>query len=113
MPIYHKLGKIPSKRHTQFEKPGGGLYYEQLFGTIGFDGMASLLYHVHRPTMVSEIGTPLDVTPNIVEPKNITARKLISFDVPPQKDYLESRVPLLVNNDIIIGVAAPQGRLFF
>ena len=49
MPIYHKLGKIPSKRHTIFEKPGGGLYYEQLFGTIGFDGMSSLLYHLHRP----------------------------------------------------------------
>ena len=44
MPIYHKLGKIPQKRHTQFEKPDGSLYYEQLFGTIGFDGMSSLAY---------------------------------------------------------------------
>ncbi|MFY7910672.1 MAG: homogentisate 1,2-dioxygenase, partial [Emticicia sp.] len=52
MPIYHKLGKIPAKRHIQFEKPDGGLYYEQLFGTIGFDGMASLMYHIHRPTQV-------------------------------------------------------------
>jgi len=111
MPIYHKLGEIPQKRHTQFEKPDGGLYYEQVFGTIGFDGMASLLYHVHRPTMVSDIGKPLDVTPKVVEPKNIKARKLISFDVPPQKDYLASRVPLLVNNDIIIGVAAPQASV--
>lgn len=30
MPIYHKLGSIPPKRHTIFEKPGGGIYYEQL-----------------------------------------------------------------------------------
>ena len=36
MPFYHKLGNIPHKRHTQFEKPGGGFYYEQLFGTEGF-----------------------------------------------------------------------------
>ena len=40
MPIYHKLGKIPDKRHTQFRKPDGSLYAEQLFGTIGFDGMS-------------------------------------------------------------------------
>ena len=50
MPIYHKLGIIPSKRHTIFEKPGGGFYYEQLFGTEGFNGHSSLLYQVHRPT---------------------------------------------------------------
>ncbi|MDG1981281.1 MAG: homogentisate 1,2-dioxygenase, partial [Flavobacteriaceae bacterium] len=41
MPFYHKLGKIPPKRHTQFRKEDGSLYYEQLFGTIGFDGMST------------------------------------------------------------------------
>ena len=55
MPRYHKLGKIPKKRHTTFSKEGGGFHYEELFGTIGFDGMASLLYHLHRPTQVKEI----------------------------------------------------------
>ena len=55
MPFYHKLGKIPPKRHTQFRKEDGSLYYEQLFGTIGFDGMSSNLYHEQRPTMVKEI----------------------------------------------------------
>ena len=30
MPIYHKLGNIPPKRHTQFRKPDGSLYAEQL-----------------------------------------------------------------------------------
>jgi homogentisate 1,2-dioxygenase len=52
MPIYHKLGKVTPKRHTQFRKADGGLYYEQLFGTIGFDGKSSLMYQIHRPTMV-------------------------------------------------------------
>ena len=55
MPFYHKLGKIPHKRHTSFKKEGGGLHYEELFGTIGFDGMSSLLYHLQRPTQVKEI----------------------------------------------------------
>ncbi|MEM8886543.1 MAG: homogentisate 1,2-dioxygenase, partial [Bacteroidota bacterium] len=111
MPIYHKLGKLPPKRHTQFEKPEGGLYYEQLFGTIGFDGMSSLLYHVQRPTMVKHIGESIDMNPKIAVGKNMMARKLVGFNVPPKDDYLESRVPLLVNNDIHIGVAAPRKSL--
>ena len=55
MPFYHKLGTIPHKRHIQFRKPNGELYYEQLFGTVGFDGMYSNMYHIHRPTQVKEI----------------------------------------------------------
>ncbi len=108
MPIYHKLGKFPQKRHTQFEKPDGGLYYEQLFGTIGFDGMSSLSYHVHRPTQVKEIGEALDMSPKIAVAKNITSRKLIGFDVAPKDDFLESREPMMVNNDVHIGLAAPK-----
>ena len=102
MPIYHRLGKFPTKRHTQFEKPDGSLYYEQVFGTIGFDGMSSLLYHVQRPTMVKEMLGQTDVTPNIAVEKNLTSRKLIGFDVAPQQDFLQSRTTLLVNNDVHI-----------
>ena len=65
MPFYHHLGKIPHKRHTTFKKPEGGYYYEQLFGTIGFDGMSSLLYHVHRPTQVKEVVKSYDVSPKV------------------------------------------------
>ncbi|MEQ9424029.1 MAG: homogentisate 1,2-dioxygenase [Cyclobacteriaceae bacterium] len=108
MPIYHSLGKIPPKRHTQFEKPKGGLYYEQLFGTIGFDGMSSLLYHINRPTMVSEIDKPTDVKPKIAVEKNITARLLKGFEVTPKDDYLDSREAVLVNADIEICLAAPK-----
>lgn len=111
MPVYHKLGNIPPKRHTQFRKPSGELYYEQLFGTIGFDGMSSLLYHVNRPTMVSEIEPSVDVAPQVAVEKNIHARKLIGFDVAPADDYLDSRVPLMVNSDIHIGLAAPRKSL--
>ena len=112
MPIYHKLGQIPPKRHTQFEKPnGGGLYYEQLFGTVGFDGMSSLMYHIHRPTQVASILKSLDVRPVAAVEHNITARKFIGFNVPPTADFLDSRTPLLFNSDVIIGVAAPQTSL--
>lgn len=108
MPIYHSLGQLPPKRHTIFEKPAGGIYYEQLFGTIGFDGMATLSYHHHRPTMVRQVGEPVDVAPKIAVQKNMKSRKFLGYDVPPQDDFLESRVSLLVNSDVHVGVAASR-----
>lgn len=108
MPFYHSLGKFPHKRHTVFEKPSGGLYYEQLFGTEGFHGFSSLLYHVHRPTMVREVKNPVDCAPKAAVDKNITSRMLRGFDVPPQDDFLQSRVIVLFNNDLNIALAAPR-----
>ncbi len=108
MPFYHQLGKIPHKRHTTFRKPNGDLYYEQLFGTEGFSGMASLLYHVHRPTMVSHIANARDISPKIAVKANMTSRMFHGFKAPPTDDYLESRVPILVNSDVQITLAAPR-----
>ncbi|MBL4651398.1 MAG: homogentisate 1,2-dioxygenase [Flavobacteriales bacterium] len=107
MPFYHKLGKIPHKRHTTFKKPDGSLHYEQLFGTVGFDGMSSLLYHLQRPTQVKEILDSYDVSPKIAVEKNMKAYALKGFNVKPIEDYLESRVPVLVNSDCHIVLAAP------
>ena len=111
MPIYHKLGKIPSKRHIQFPNPKGGIYYEQLFGTIGFDGMSCLMYHIHRPTMVKEILSEKDVAPEVAVEKSMKARLLTGYDIAPQDDYLDSRTPILVNSDIHISLAAPRQSL--
>lgn len=108
MPFYHKLGKIPPKRHTQFEKATGGLYYEQLFGTEGFSGFSSLLYHVHRPTMVKAIKEAVDVSPKAAVENNISARMIQGFNVAPADDFLESREIVLFNNDINMAVAAPR-----
>lgn len=107
MPFYHHLGKIPHKRHTTFKKPEGGYYYEQLFGTIGFDGMSSLMYHMHRPTQVKEVLRSYDVSPKIAVEKNMLSLGINGFSVAPKSDYLESRTPVLVNNDCHIVLAAP------
>jgi len=111
MPYYHKLGKFPHKRHTTFDKPEGGIYYEQLFGTEGFHGFSSLLYHVHRPTMVQSIKDPVDQTPVAAVDKNIASRMLKGFNLQPKADFLESRTVVLFNNDLNITLAAPQQSL--
>ncbi|WP_264566238.1 homogentisate 1,2-dioxygenase [Flavobacterium sp. N3904] len=111
MPIYHKLGNIPPKRHTQFANPEGGLYYEQLFGTEGFHGHSSLSYHIHRPTQVKEILKSYSVEPKIAIGKNIKSLLLKGFELKPEDDFLDSRKAMLVNRDCIIGLAAPRKSL--
>jgi homogentisate 1,2-dioxygenase len=111
MPRYHSLGKIPPKRHTQFRKPDGSLYSEQLFGTIGFDGMYTNSYHVHRPTMVKAIKKQYSVAPKIAKQNNIQSYRFRGFQVAPQNDYLKSRKALLTNSDCTIVLAAPKNSL--
>ena len=111
MPRYHTLGKIPPKRHTVFKDENDNFYYEELFGTIGFDGMSSLMYHTQRPTQVKSILKSYDVAPKIAVSKNMKSLKLEGFNVAPINDYLESRTCLLVNNDCQISLAAPKQSL--
>jgi len=111
MPIYHKLGDIPHKRHIIFKDKKGNHRYEQLFGTEGFHGFSSLLYHTHRPTQVKEILKSYNVTPKAAIEKNIKALQLKGFAVKPKDDFLESREVLLFNNDLWMGLAAPRKSL--
>lgn len=105
---YYSLGKIPPKRHTQFRKPDGSLYHEELFSTIGFDDMYSLIYHANAPTQIKQVGEPYSVAAKIVADKQLKHRSLQGFKVKPTADYLESRKAVLVNNDCQIILSAPQ-----
>ncbi len=108
MSRYHTLGKIPPKRHTTFEKEDGSLYQEELFGTAGFVGNSSLIYHLYPPTVVSEVKMLRDLTPKIAIEKNMKAMSFQGFSIPKTKDYIESRKTLFTNSDLNIGLAAPE-----
>ena len=111
MPFYHKLGQIPPKRHTVFRQPNGALYHEQLFGTIGFDGMSTLLYHIHPPTVVKSIKGSTSVAPEIALDKHMTMFSLQGFQMQATDDFLASRTPVLVNTDCYIELAAPKNSI--
>jgi len=108
MPRYHTLGRIPHKRHTTFKKEDGSLYQEELFGTAGFAGLSSLIYHLYPPTVVSEVRKIKDLSPKIAIDKNMKALSFKGFSLKQEEDYLESRKILFVNNDLKIGLAAPK-----
>lgn len=105
---YHSLGQVPAKRHTQFRKPDGGLYHEELFSTEGFSDLYSLLYHCNAPTQIVQVGEPYSVEPSIINDRQLKHRSLKGFQVEPEDDYLRSRKPVLVNDDCKIILAAPR-----
>jgi len=105
---YHTLGRIPSKRHTQFRKENGELYSEQLFSTEGFSDNYSLLYHSNPPTQIVQVGDPIDVAPKPIHDKQLKHRSLKGFKIDPQDDFLESRKTVLMNSDCKVTLAAPR-----
>ena len=108
MPFYYKLGSIPPKRHTQFRKPDGELYAEELVSTEGFSSNYSLVYHCHAPTIVKELGEAYSVEPKIAREKHLKHTSLLGFKIKPEDDFLKNRKPILINADLHISLAAPR-----
>jgi homogentisate 1,2-dioxygenase len=109
VPSYLREGRVPHKRHIQFRRPDGGLYAEELFSTKGFESVYSLIYHLRPPTATLDVRTwersPIRFSPN--EPlrnRHLKTQQLASGAM----DAIESRTPLLGNDDIVISVANAQ-----
>ncbi len=108
MPQYHSLGKLPAKRHTQFRKPDGSLYAEELVSTHGFSNVYSLIYHTYAPTLVKSVGEPYSREPKIVHQRFLKHQSFEGFHIRPEDDYIDSKKAVLVNNDLHIALAAPR-----
>jgi homogentisate 1,2-dioxygenase len=111
MPIYQKQGKIPHKRHIVFRQNNGSLYHEELFGTEGFSNTSSLVYHLYPPTMVKDLGRPINMRPEVAIEDHLSAMSFMGMNVAPEDDYITSRKTMLVNDDMQIGIAAPSSSM--
>jgi homogentisate 1,2-dioxygenase len=112
MPFYHKLGQIPHKRHTQFKKPNGKLYREELMGLEGFSSLQSILYHHFLPPRVAKTNDCGPAKPEYVDFGPIRHRAFQTHQTPLGTDPVSGRIPLLGNNDVILGVSrAPKGTM--
>ncbi|MGB8955563.1 MAG: homogentisate 1,2-dioxygenase [Tumebacillaceae bacterium] len=111
MPFYHRLGEIPHKRHTQFRKPDGGLYREQLMGTKGFSGISSLLYHNNPPTQVKRAEKVRDVILEADTEKPLIHRHFFAHKVETPGDPIDSRQVLLFNDDVTMGICKPTEQM--
>ena len=107
MPFYHKLGSIPHKRHTQFRKPDGGLYREEVMGTRGFSGIESILYHTYPPTEVKQVEPIADLAVSYTDFGALRHRHFKTDPFPSGGDGFSARRVLLGNADVTIGLARP------
>ncbi|MFA0961437.1 homogentisate 1,2-dioxygenase [Roseivirga sp. BDSF3-8] len=111
MAYYHTLGKIPHKRHTQFRKPDGSLYAEELVSSKGFSGIYSILYHEHPPTKVKEVRKPVPLKTEIAHEYGLLQTHLNTSGLKSTGgDFLESRKTLLMNNDVSMAICIPTER---
>jgi len=108
MPFYMSLGEMPHKRHTQFHKPEGGLYTEELFGSKGFSGMSSLLYHVNLPTQVADYAPVPYTPPTPLKDEPLRHRHLKTAGVPKGGDFIQNRLWLMMNEDLTAGIVRPD-----
>ncbi len=108
MPIYQQLGQIPRKRHTVFRKEDGGLYAEELMGNKGFEGLSSLIYHVHAPTCVRSVRAFRDLDWDSETEQPFHHRHFRTGRLPETCSATLDRIPLLFNNDVAISFARPQ-----
>ncbi len=107
MSYYAKLGQLPPKRHIQFRRPDGGLYSEEVFGTEGFVGPTSTLYHIHPPTQVTGWDTKYSTRPEYVETDVMRMRHLKTQPMPANGDPITGRVILFGNADCEMSVCVP------
>jgi homogentisate 1,2-dioxygenase len=108
MPYYQQHGELPAKRHTAYRKPAGGLYTEHLMGTLGFDGPASLLYHLRRPTQVLSTRQLNEVDLEQEQDRSVRMRHFRTADLPTSKSATLDRTPLLFNRDVTVSIVQPS-----
>ena len=111
MPFYHTLGRIPHKRHTQFKKPDGNLYREEVMGLEGFSSIQSILYHHFLPPRVKRTEDLGSAKPEYVDFGPIRHRAFKTDQTPLGPDPVTARIPLLGNSDVILGVSRAKNSM--
>jgi homogentisate 1,2-dioxygenase len=109
MAHYRSVGHIPRKRHTQFRKPDGSLYAEELMGVEGFSADSALLYHEHAPTAILDavaVDEPAQTLAanHPLKPRHFKTHKLDA----PAADVVTGRRLLLGNDDLRISYVVAE-----
>ncbi len=113
MPSYHRLGQIPPKRHTQFRKPDGSLYSEELFGTEGFSGNYSILYYTYPPTRVKKIERfPIEQYVHEEWDEHLQRHHhMKTAQLSRRGDAVLGRQILMYNKDVVLGITKPTEEM--
>ncbi|MFA7327051.1 MAG: homogentisate 1,2-dioxygenase [Candidatus Kapaibacterium sp.] len=108
MPFYHKLGIMPSPKHTAFRKTDGSLYTEELVSTKGFSDVYSNKYHIHPPTKVLRINELPDIDLKLWEDPPVKHIHFYTDKLKKDGDFFDSRIPYLRNDHVVVYTAHPN-----
>lgn len=112
MPPYMKLGNVPPKRHTALRREGGfrgeGIYYEEVVTLAGFGRAYSIVYHLYPPTRVRKVEPAGHLAREVAEGLPLRHHHLKTGALPRAGDPITGRVPLLMNDDVVISRCRPE-----
>jgi homogentisate 1,2-dioxygenase len=103
-------GEVPAKHHIALRDGQGRLRHEACLTRAGFDGPYTIAYHVDRPHAQQAApaqhgwSVPAPAPPRPIAKRHYRTQDLPAAGGPP----IDSRVPLLFNGDVVIGLATPS-----
>jgi homogentisate 1,2-dioxygenase len=106
-------GLVPAKPHTALRDAAGHLHYEECLTRDGFDGPFTILYHRDRPhtqgLATVAHGWESPQAAGAAPPRALSRRHYRSQDFARRGGApVDSRVPLLFNDDVVLGVLFPD-----
>ncbi|HEV3402971.1 MAG TPA: homogentisate 1,2-dioxygenase [Gaiellaceae bacterium] len=107
MPFYQRLGAVPRKRHIQ-ARENGTLLTEEVLGLEGFTGNESILYHLHSPCRVQELGAFEPIEREEWIPDAHAHRHFTTLGIAPGGDAVTGRRLLMWNDDVEISLCRPD-----
>jgi homogentisate 1,2-dioxygenase len=114
MPPYRKLGSIPPKRHIAHCREAGfrgeGIYYEEVVTTAGFGRAYSICYHLRPPTRVRKVEAAGAISIETVSEAALRHHHFKTGALKPAGDPVTGRVPLLLNDDVMLSRCRPAQR---
>jgi homogentisate 1,2-dioxygenase len=107
---YASLGQVPRKRHVQV-RDDGRLLVEEVMGYEGFSGNESILYHVHSPCRIAEVGALRPLEREEWVPAAHVHRLTDLRPVESGGDPVSGRRVLMFNGDLEVSVCKPTETL--
>src|SRR4051795_7523635 len=106
---YLSLGEVPPKRHTQVWHTNGArrLLVEEVLGYEGFSGNETILYHLHSPCRLAEVGGFGPIRREEGAPETPAHRLADATAAPAGGDPVTGRRLLMYNDDIEVSVVKP------
>jgi homogentisate 1,2-dioxygenase len=107
---YASLGQVPPKRHAQ-TRHDGRLLVEEVMGYEGFSGNESILYHLHSPCRLDDVGSFTPLAREEWVPDAHVHRLADANSVDPGGDAVSGRTLLMWNGDIEVSLCRPTAPM--